>query len=241
MRRPALVTLVALVALLPSAQPRQQHRRQQQPDAESEVVSPAQEAWSAALTEFDATSGEHMHQANLDVGEGRIAEACVTYEYLHRGLRGNPILLDRSEADVVAERAALAVPVRLKRDAVRELLSQKAALEKQAALAAGRKGESHREYKLEVSPEQHALFGSPSESAALKEILSNTSRAWWSGFCDYCHPSHIGQLGNRHVASPLKLRHDAQQLAFLLTQGKLPDYLWPVVTSFLLVRFSIFH
>jgi hypothetical protein len=114
---------------------------------------------------------------------------------------------------------------------VRDLLSQKARLEKQAARAAGRDGESHREYQLDVSPEQHALFGSPSESAALKEILSNTTRAWWTGFCDYCHPAHIGQLGNRHVTSPLKLRHDAEQLAYLLTQGKLPSFLWDVQFS----------
>jgi hypothetical protein len=128
MCRALLATLATIATLLPSAsaQPRQQ-RRQPQPDAGTlpeppllPAVTPAQEAWSAALAEFDATSGEHMHQANLDLEEGRIASACVTYDYLHKGLRGNPVLLTRSEADVAAVRAALGLPVRLKRNAVRD-------------------------------------------------------------------------------------------------------------------------
>eukprot|EP01046_Picozoa_sp_COSAG06_P010930 COSAG06_NODE_611_length_13818_cov_9.629346_6_plen_107_part_00 len=60
------------------------------------------------------------------------------------------------------------------------------------------------------------------------------------GFCDYCHPSHIGQLGNRHMVSPMKLRHDAEQLVYLLLEGKLPQtLLWPIVTAHLALAETI--
>ncbi len=224
-----LVSLVLLLALPPIVQPRSQRTRRQ-PGA---PVDAAQEAWVQRLSTFDATSGERMWEANNVLQQGGLREACASYDYLHRGMRGQPVSLDRQRADVIAERRALASPVTMKRDTVRDLLAQKEQLERRAAEVAGQQGHAMGEYKLEVTAEQHRLFGTPSESAALREILSNSSRAWWTGFCDYCHPSHIGQLGNRHVTSPLKLRHDAEQLAYLLVEGKLPSYFWTVVTAFL--------
>ncbi len=224
------VSLLLLVVHPQTVQPRLQRTRRQQ---QGVPVDAAQETWAQHLSTFDATSGERMWEANNALQHGGLREACASYEYLHRGMRGQPVSLGRQRADVIAERRALASPVAMKRDTVRDLLAQKEQLERRAAEEAGRQGRAVGEYKLEVTAEQHRLFGTPSESAALREILSNSSRAWWTGFCDYCHPSHIGQLGNRHVTSPLKLRHDAEQLAYLLVEGKLPSYFWTVVTAFL--------
>lgn len=220
----SLLLLTLLVP--PGVFPRQQRKHKA-------VLDEAQEAWAQRLSKFDRTSGERMWEANNELQGGQLGAACATYDYLHRGMRGQPVSLDRQRSDVIAERRALAVPVTMKRDTVRELLNQKAQLERRAAEEAGQQGRAMGEYKLEVTAEQHRLFGAPSESAALREILSNSSRAWWTGFCDYCHPSHIGQLGNRHVTSPLKLKHDAEQLTYLLVEGKVPSYLWRVVTAFL--------
>lgn len=214
-----------LLLVVPPAMPRQQ-RSKRQADA-------AQEAWVQRLSTFDQTSGERMWEANNALKNDRIGEACAVYDYVHRGLRGQPVSIGRQLADVAAERRALASPVAMKRDTIRDLLAQKAQLERRAAEQAGQQGRATGEYQLTVTAEQHRLFGTPSESAALREILSNSSRAWWTGFCEYCHPSHIGQLGNRHVASPLKLRHDAEQLAYLLVEGKLPSYFWTIATAFL--------
>ena len=286
----APVALVLLVLLVPVALPRQQRRQKDEATEPAfataqhheQEAAEAEGRWAQRLSEFDRTSGERMAEANEALAHDRIAEACVGYEYIHRGLRGQPVSLGRDAADVLAERRALALPVRLKRDAVRELLAQKAQLERRAAREAGQQGQAIGEYKLEVSAEQHRLFGSPSESAALREILSNSTRAWWTGtfhsngfmlqlslvlqsffyrekfrtsrwtvscvvvglkrvgFCDYCHPSHIGQLGNRHVSSLMKLRHDAEQLVYLLLEGKLPQpLLWPIVTAHLALAETI--
>ena len=214
-----------LLLLVPPAMPRQQRSKRQ--------ADEAQEAWAQRLSTFDQTSGERMWEANNALKNDSVGEACALYDYVHRGLRGQPVSTGRELADVAAERRALASPVAMKSDTVRDLLAQKARLERRAAEEAGQQGHATGEYKLEVTAEQHRLFGTPSESAALREILSNSSRAWWTGFCEYCHPSHIGQLGNRHVTSPLKLRHDAEQLAYLLVEGKLPSYFWTVATAFL--------
>ncbi len=222
-----LLLLVVLVVVVPVV-PHQQHSTRQPVD---EVLD--EEAWAQRLSAFDQTSDEHMLQANDALTNDHVSEACALYDYIHRGLRGQPIWIGRQRADVLAERRALASPVAIKRDTVRDLLAQKAQLERRAAEEAGQHGRAVGEYSLKVTAEQHRLFGLPSESAALREILSNSSRAWRTGFCDFCHPSHIGQLGNRHVASPVKLRHDAEQLSYLLVGGKLPNYFWTVATAFL--------
>ena len=209
-----MVSLTVMLLLLPPALPRRQQRANR-PEA-ADVTQEVEEAWARRLSTFDQTSGQRMQEANSALQNDRVGEACALYEYVHRGLRGHPVSAGRQRADVIAERRALAAPVAMKRETIRELLAQKARLERRAAEEAGRQGRPVGEYKLEVTAEQHRLFGTPSESAALREILSNSSRAWRTGYCDICHPSHIGQLGNRHASSPLKLRHDAEQLSYLL-------------------------
>jgi hypothetical protein len=226
----SLLVLVLVLVVRPVA-PRQQPSIRQPVHVDEAHLD--EETWAQRLSTFDQTSDKRMVEANNALTNGHVAEACALYDYIHRGLRGQPVSLGRQRTDVLEERRALASPVAAKRDTVRDLLVQKAQLERRAAEEAGQQGHAVGEYSVKVTPEQHRLFGLPSESAALREILSSSSRAWGTGFCEFCHPSHIGQLGNRHVASPLKLRHDAEQLSYLLVGGKLPGYLWAVATAFL--------
>ena len=98
-----MVSLTVMLLLVPPALPRRQVYRTKWPEAADEAQELV-EAWARRLSTFDQTSGERMQEANSALQYDRVGEACALYEYVHRGLRGNPVSAGRQRADMIAER-----------------------------------------------------------------------------------------------------------------------------------------
>ena len=99
-----MVSLTVMLLLVPPALPRRQQRTKRAPEAAQHETQELVEAWARRLSTFDQTSGERMQEANSALQYDRVGEACALYEYVHRGLRGNPVSAGRQRADMIAER-----------------------------------------------------------------------------------------------------------------------------------------